>query len=164
MKTMHRISAALLAAASLGLVAAQAQPFGGGPGFGPGGGYGPGMMGRGPGGPWGDPATAAQNRLGALHTQLDITSAQEAAWQAFANAVNAQAQQMQQFRNRMLQSAPTTNAADRMALHAQFMQQRAQGAAATSQAFSALYAALTPEQRALLDQRGPRRGIGPFGG
>ena len=171
MKRMHAIAAGVVAAATLGLVVAQAQPFGGpgagyGPGMmGPGAGYGPGMMGRGPRGAYGDPTAAAQARLTNLHTQLGITSAQESAWQAFANAVTEQAQQMQQFRSQMLQSGTTLTTPDRMTQHAQFMQQRAQGASTVAQAMTALYAALSPDQRTLLDQSFPaRRGNGPFGG
>ena len=57
---------------------------------------------------------------------------------------------MQAMRAQMQQETGT--APERMAQHAAAMQQRAAGMATMSTAFSALYAVLTPEQKAIADQ------------
>jgi Spy/CpxP family protein refolding chaperone len=62
-------------------------------------------------------------------------------------------------REAMWKSAPSSNA-ERYELHSKFMAQRAQQHEALSTAYKSLYAVLTPEQRALADQRG---GYGPRG-
>ena len=118
--------------------------------MGPAVGYGNTMMGPWLAGGYVDPDTAVQTCLSQLHTQLAITSAQEAAWQAFADTLVQQAQEMVQFRQHVLQ-APAT-APQRVAQYAQFMLERAQDAAAISEAVSALYATLSPTQEALFDE------------
>ena len=149
-------------AAGLALAAAAvtyAQPYGGmGPGSGPGMGMGPGhgrMAGV-------DPATRADSRLTYLKTQLQITAAQETAWQEFAATAIQQASSRQAARAQMWDSAGT--APERMALRAQMMQQRAASMTTMSNALTALYAVLTPEQKTIADQsfgRGGHRGM-PF--
>ncbi len=160
--TLPVLAAAALAAASFAVVVtAEAQM---GPGFGPGG---RGYFGAGPAA---DINANAQARLAGLHTLLGITGAQEPAWQAYANAVTAQAQQMQSFRDQMFQSNAT--GPDRAALMSQHMQQRLTGHAAVAQAYTGLYTVLSAEQRALIEQQQCPRGAGgwagrrggPFGG
>jgi len=151
-------------AAGLALAAAAvtyAQPYGGmGPGSGPGMG-----MGMGPGHSrmaGVDPATRADSRLTYLKTQLQITAAQETAWQEFAATAIQQAASRQAARAQMWDSAGT--APERMALRAQMMQQRAASMTTMSNALTALYAVLTPEQKTIADQsfgRGGHRGM-PF--
>ena len=158
-----------------------AQPFGGmGPGFGPGmgSGYGHGMgmgPGAGPGMGWGhgpgagfDPAVMVDSRLSNLKAQLQITAAQEPAWQAFTAAARQQVADMQAIHNQMQQQGAGT-APERLALHSAIMQQRSAAMATMSTAFNALYAVLTPEQKTLADQQhgmmGSRgMGFGPRGG
>jgi len=140
-----------------------AQPPGGpGPGCGPGMGMGMGM-GPGHGRMAGvDPATRVDSRLTYLKTQLQITTAQETAWQEFAATAIQQASSRQAARAQMWDSAGT--APERMALRAQMMQQRAASMTTMSNALTALYAVLTPEQKTIADQsfgRGGHRGM-PF--
>jgi hypothetical protein len=143
-------------------VVGYAQPFGG-----MGSGYGPGMgMGMGPGHgrmAGGDPAAMADARLSDLKAQLKINSAQEPAWQVFTSQAKQQAASMQAMRARMQDGTGT--APERMEQRATAMQQRAAGMATMASAFNALYAVLTPEQKAIADQnagmmghRGMRRG------
>lgn len=125
------------------------QPFGGmGPGMGMGPGHGP-MAGV-------DPATMVDSHLSYMKTQLKITADQESAWQAFAVEAKQQAAGMQALHAQMWDTTGT--APDRMALHAQAMQQRATGMATITDAFKALYAVLTPEQKAIADQGFGMRG------
>jgi Spy/CpxP family protein refolding chaperone len=157
MKRKTIIAAAVGAAISLGLAAGfvNAHPYGVGPGMGGGPGYGMGY-GRGPG--YGDPAAAAEGRLAYLKAELKITAAQEPAWKKFSDQARQQAESMQAARTAMQGSA---NAADRAELHNQLMKSRLEQSEKTTAAFKELYAALSPEQKALADQHpGGRMGFG----
>ena len=162
MKKIHTAVAGLFAATALAVAAVSyAQPAGGmGPGFGPGMGMGMGH-GHGPMG-GGDPAAMVDTHLASLKTLLKINTSQEPAWQAFVTAAKAQAAGMQALHAQM-QAGTATTAPERMAQHAAAMQQRSAGMATMSTAFSTLYAALTPEQKAIADQHAgqmAQRGMG----
>jgi len=174
MKRATAIAASLVAGATMalaGLAQAQMGPgYGMGTGMGPGYGMGPELR-QAPGtGPFSnsvDPVAVADARLAALHAQFGITAAQEAAWQAFADAVRLQARDMDTMMDALWQGSGT--AADRLVQRAQAMQQRAAGLMGIAVAFQALYGVLTPDQRALADARfGPAPawgpGFGPFPG
>ena len=165
MKRTHTLVAGVVAAVALAFAAATyAQPYGGmGQGFGPGMGMG---YGHGPMAGF-DPAAMADSHLSDLKAQLKITAAQEAAWQTFATQAKQQAASMQAMRGQM--QAGTGTAPEQMGQRAAAMQQRAAGMATMTNAFGTLYAALTPEQKAIADQnvgmmghRGMR--FGPRGG
>jgi Spy/CpxP family protein refolding chaperone len=159
MKRTHSLVAGVVAGVALAVAAATfAQPYGGmGQGFGPGMG-----MGHGHGPMAGvDPVARADARLSDLKTQLKINASQEAAWQAYATQAKAQAASMQAMHAQMQQDTGT--APERMAQHTAAMQQRAAGMATMTNAFGALYAVLTPEQKAIADQNvgmGGHRGMG----
>jgi len=147
------IAIAAGAAISLASGLAAAQPGDGpGPGHGMGHGWGPGR---------GNPAAAVEGRLAYVKTDLKITKAQEPAWNKYADQVRKQAESMQAARTAM-QGSATANAVDRMELHNKLMRSRLEQSEKTTAAFKELYAALTPEQKALADQR-PGGGMG-FGG
>ena len=148
MKRTRSLIAGVVAGIALAAaVTTYAQPYGGmGHGFGPG-------MGMGPGhGPMAgvDHSVMSESRLTDLKAQLKITAAQETAWQAFAAQAKQQAASMQAIHAQMQQQAGT--APERMAQHTAAMQQRAAGMATMTTAFNALYAVLTPEQKAIADQ------------
>jgi Spy/CpxP family protein refolding chaperone len=127
-------------------------------------GYGPGM-GGGPGYGMGNPAAAVEARLAYLKTELKITNAQEGAWKKYSDEARKQAESMQAMRTAM-QGGAAANAADRMELHNKLMKSRLEQSEKMTAAFKELYAALTPEQKALADQH-PGRGMGfghGFGG
>ena len=161
MKKTHTLVAGVVAGAALVLAASSyAQPFGGmGRGFCPSLGMGPGYTATG----GFDRSALVESRLGALKTQLKISAAQEAAWQTYTDQVKQQATGMQALYAQMHQNVAT--APERMALQTTAMQQRSASMAAMSNAFSALYAVLTPEQKTIADQNFGmmgRRGM-PFG-
>ena len=199
MRNTRKIIAGLVTAAALATVGATAYAFpGGGPGSGcaygaqgagpMGGGYGPGMMGGGPrggmgqgmmgGGPRGgfgpgmagargNPVENSAARLAFLKGELKITADQESAWQAFAKQAKDQAESMQALRAKAPAEAKT--APERLSQRTEFAKQRAANMEARSAAFNELYAALTPEQKAIADQHfggwrmaqgGPRGGYG----
>jgi Spy/CpxP family protein refolding chaperone len=165
MKRIHAVVAGALAGVALTVAAVTyAQPFAGvGPGVGHG--FGPGM-GMEPGHrpiAGVDPA-AIDSRLGDLKAQLKITPAQESAWQAYIGAAKQQAASMQALRAQMQEGTGT--APERMGQRTELMQQRSAAMSTMTNAFNALYAVLTPEQKAIADQhRGPmaHRGM-PFAG
>jgi hypothetical protein len=97
-----------------------------------------------------DPAARADARLSDLKAQLKITTAQEDAWQTFAAQAKQQAASMQAMRAQMQANAGT--APDQMGQRATAMQHRAAGMATMTNAFGALYAVLSPEQKAIADQ------------
>lgn len=161
MKKIHTVIAAVIAGLSIAAATATfAQPFGGmgqGPGAGMGMGHRHGPMAG------GDPSVMVETRMTDMKALLQITAAQEPAWQTFAAAAKQQATAMQAMRAQMQQSAGT--APERMAQRTAMMQQRSAGMATMSTAFNTLYAALTLEQKAVADQhagmmsqRGMRRG------
>lgn len=148
--------------------------MGNGPGAGMGMGMGPmgrghmrrGMMGRGPMGHGmgaqgsGNPAAAAEWRLSGLKSDLKITAAQESAWKAYADQSKQQAEAMQkQMAN--VQGSTQATAPERLELRNQFMKQRQEQMEKGSAAFKDLYAVLSPEQKAVADQR---VGFGMMGG
>ena len=139
---------------SLAAGLASAHPYGYGPGMGGGPGYGMGY-GR------GDPAAAVEGRLAYLKTELKITKAQEGVWKKYSDEARKQAESMQAMRTAM-QGGAAANAADRMDLHNKLMKTRLEQSEKMTAAFKELYAALTPEQKALADQH-PGGGMG-FGG
>ena len=148
MTRTHTLIAGLVAGLALAVAAATyAQPSGGmGHGYGPG-------MGMGPGhGPMAgvDPAAMADSHLSDLKAQLKINTSQEAAWQAFATQAKAQAASMPAMHVQIQQE--TGAAPERMAQRTTAMQLRAAGMATMTNAFGALYAVLTPEQKAIADQ------------
>ena len=170
MNRATKIAIGVGTALTLGLAAAvvSAHPHGYGPGYGMGMGYGPGPgMGRGMGPQgYGNPAAMADARLAYLKSELKITSGQEAAWKAFADNAKQQAEAMQALRA-TVQGSTQAAAPERMEQRNKIMKQRQEQMEKSTAAFKDLYAALTPEQKALADQRfggGPGFGPGHRGG
>jgi hypothetical protein len=119
------------------------------------------MMGRGMGPQaWGNPAAFAESRLAGLKSELKITAAQESAWNAFAENAKQQAAAMQALMTSAQGSAQAT-APDRIEQRTQVMKKRQEQMEKGTAAFKELYAALSPEQKALADQR---VGFGMMGG
>ena len=100
-----------------------------------------------------------------------LTDQRREAWQSFTNQAKAQATAMQAQRAAV---TATQTAPDRLAQRAAFAKQRAANLETMSGAVKALYEALTPEQKAIADQRmafgggmggpGGRGGPGRMGG
>ena len=128
--------------------------FGMGPGmmggYGPGYGMGPGMMGA-----WGN----ADESLAALKTELGITDKQDGAWQAFAKNAKQQSESRKAWFAKMQEARGAGSAPELLALQTEHMKQRQAEMAANAAALKDLYATLTPEQKAIADQR--FGGIGP---
>ena len=128
-------------------------PLGQGPGYGP--------MGRGMG-PQGapNPSAMADARNAYFKSELNITPAQESAWKAYAEQRKQQVVAMQALRASAQGSAQAT-APERLELRSQMMKKRQEQMEKMTAAFKDLYASLSPEQKALADQR---VGLGMMGG
>jgi len=129
--------------------------MGAGPGAGPGMGMGmgPGMHGRGPGAA---DAAAVGARFDALKAEIKITAAQEAAWQAYVTVVQQQVEQRQALRTQMQAQMHDPQAAatvDRAAHYEAMSKVRETHLAARQAALNDLFAVLSPEQKALAEQR-----------
>ena len=101
-----------------------------------------------------DPVATSTKHLSELNAKLDLTQAQQPAWQAFSKQVNEQAKKMAAMRDEMksgTQSMPKT-APEHMAKMADMMKDRAQGMATMSDAVKVFYATLTPGQQTTLDK------------
>jgi len=167
------IGAALTLALSAAVVNAHSHGYGPGAGMGPGGGMGWGMGGGMGGYGMGrqamanaNPASVMEGRLAFLKSELKITTGQEAAWQAYAAKAKQQAEAMQAWHR--FDTQPQASAPDRLAQHNEFMKQRVAQMDGMTSALKDLYAALTPEQKTIADQRlggfGPGAGAGYRGG
>lgn len=168
---MKRASSFLTAAAAAGALTlaglAWAQP--GGMGYGPGHGMGRGFS---PGGGWMPAAgvgSQVSNRLATLKAELKITADQDEAWNAYAVQTQQQAEAVQALRQKMHeqmlsgQVAPGSGEFQNVR-EAMFKLQQA-GAEARAAKVKALYAVLTPTQKAVADRSlgawGPGGGWGP---
>ncbi|SCC91793.1 conserved exported hypothetical protein [Thiomonas sp. X19] len=106
---------------------------------------------------WGDTAAMVDGHLADTKAALNITAAQEPAWQAFATQAKQQAEAMQTMRGKLREANAT--APDRMQARTQLLQQRLTGMEAMTKALKHLYAVLSPEQRSIANQR-----LGMMGG
>jgi LTXXQ motif family protein len=120
---------------------------------------------RGPGA-HANPAALVEAHLAYLKTDLGITVAQQPAWNAFAATARKQAGARQALREKMREEKATLSVAQRMEKFAEAMKQRAAGMQDMAGAVKDLYAALTPEQKAIADRdfaahrfAGHRRGL-----
>ena len=162
--------------------------YGAGPGYGMGpgmmGGYGPGYgmgpgwgmrgYGGGPGYGMGPQAMFGGNygnvddSLVTLKEQLGITAKQDGAWQAFAKNAKQQSENRQAWFAKMQQARSAGSAPEFLAQQTEFMKQRQTELEANAAALKNLYAALTPEQKAIADQSfggyGPGYCLQAFGG
>jgi len=149
MKLNYKIitGVAALSLAAAGAVYAQQ-------GYGMGGAMGMGMAGGMAGA---DGGAMAASRLADLKAELKITPAQEATWLAFENLAKQQAAAMQAMRSQMQAQMhnpqPGATSTDFAAQRNAMMALRDANQAAHSAAVKDLYAVLTPEQKAIADQR-----------
>jgi len=180
MRKGTKIAVAVGAALSLGLAAAglSAQPSGMGPGMmgpgmmgpgmmggygmGPGAGMGYGMPGHGMG--YGGYPGAAEERLAGLKAEFGITAQQEPAWQAFVKSVKQREEAREAWFAKQREAQPAASLPERLAQRDEFFRQQQAERQASTAALKALYAALSPEQKAIADERfggfGPRYGSG----
>ena len=157
-----------------GMMGGYGPGYGMGPGMmggnGPGPGYGMGwggghMGGYGPGYGMGPQAMFnADERLAALKSELAITEKQDSAWEAFAEHAKKQSENRQAWFAKMREARSAGSAPELLEQRTELMKQRQVEMETNAKALKDLYAVLTPEQRAVADQRfggfGPGYGAG----
>lgn len=115
-------------------------------------------------------STDAAARLAVAKAELKITAEQEPAWQAFETVVRQQAEARQAFRTGMqasMQDPAARASIDHAAQREAMLKLRESHQAERDAARQALYAVLSPEQKALADQRlgaGPGHRMGGWRG
>lgn len=104
-----------------------------------------------------DVGAMAATRLADLKTELKITPTQEAAWLTFENQAKQQSAAMQamrsQMQSQMQNQQPGATSTDFAAQRNAMMALRDANRTARDAAVKDLYAVLTPEQKAIADQR-----------
>ena len=101
-----------------------------------------------------DHVAGAQKHLNELKGKLNLTKAQEPAWNTFSEQVMTQAKNMGAMPDGMkkgMQSMPQT-APERMAMMASMMKDRAQNMASMADTVKTFYDTLTPEQKMAFDK------------
>lgn len=116
------------------------------------GGYGPGY-GMGPQAMFNAYSGNADAGLAALKSELGITAKQDSAWQAFAKNAKQQNESRQAWFAKMQEARSAGSAPEALAQQTEFMKQRQAEMQADAAALKNLYATLTPEQKAIADQR-----------
>ena len=116
-------------------------------------------------GQWSNPAARVEGYLAALKVELKITPAQEKAWQTFADKTRKQAEARAAQRAKFAggkKPADNVPAPERLAQRTAFMKQALASMEARTAAVTELYAALTPEQKAIADKQFARGHGGRF--
>lgn len=92
-----------------------------------------------------------EQQITTLHSQLNITDAQSKQWDAYAQTMRDNAQNMSTAFADRKQKAPTLNADETMKSYADLTQMQADGMKKLSSAWSDVYAVLTPDQKKTAD-------------
>jgi len=93
-----------------------------------------------------------ERRIKELHTQLQITPAEEPQWNEFAQVMRENARDMDQAFMQRAQLYPTMNAVQNMQSYEQISEQHAQRVQKLVPAFQKLYDAMPDQQKRLADQ------------
>jgi hypothetical protein len=100
----------------------------------------------------GQPDARVETHIKHLHDKLGITSAEEPAWQAVAQAMRQNAEMMRQDYQMRSEKVANMTAIDNMRSYSHMAEQRAQEAQKMLAAFQPLYDQMSPEQKAKADQ------------
>ncbi len=100
-----------------------------------------------------DHSAQAQKHLSELKSKLNLTKAQEPAWNTFSEKVMSQAKNMGMMAGGMKKDMPNMpqTAPEQMAMMAGMMKDRAQNMSAMADAVKTFYDTLTPEQKIAFD-------------
>ena len=108
------------------------------------------MMGMMDGPEW--PRTAfAEGRIAFIKAELAITDAQKSVWDAYATALRKNLESMQTMHNTMMSASSPVDPVERLDLHISAMEFRLQSLKEVKPALSALYAALSDDQKKKAD-------------
>jgi hypothetical protein len=95
-----------------------------------------------------------EGRIAFLRTELKITEAQSSAWNAFADALRANAKSLGEVRASMMPQAAAgqQGLVDRLALHEKWLTARLEGTRAIKSALTSLVGTLSDEQKKSADE------------
>ena len=93
-----------------------------------------------------------EHRIKELHSQLQITPAEEPQWNEFAQVMRANARDMDQAFMQRAQQFPTMSAVQNMQSYEQISQEHAQRVQKLVPAFQKLYDAMSDQQKRVADQ------------
>lgn len=113
-------------------------------------------MGMGPGAAYAAPVSRVEGRIAFLRAELNITDAQSAVWNAYADALRAGARRHNEMREHMM-AVPATpaNASGVMELHERMLSARLESTKAVRAALERLQTVLTEQQRGTLNELMP---------
>lgn len=98
-----------------------------------------------------DPVAKVEERLANFREELKITRDQDQAWAAYAETTRSSVRDIRDRMNEAMHDKPQT-APERFDRHIELMRERLASFEKMDQALKQLYAALTPEQRAMADR------------
>ncbi len=98
-----------------------------------------------------DPVARVDQRLARLKEELKIAGNQESAWTAYAEKTRRNVKEMRDQMQAAMRE-PAATAPERFDRHIELMRKRLVNFENMDQALKELYAALTPEQRVILDR------------
>ncbi len=96
---------------------------------------------------------AGTRDLTELRSELGITAKQEPAWKAFVNTTKREDENRQAWFDKMREARVAGSVPELLAQQNEIAKQHQADREATAAALKSLYAALTPEQKALADER-----------
>lgn len=99
----------------------------------------------------GDPVANSEKHLAAFKKELNITSDQEQAWDAYAEKTKSSVKDIRDRMNEAMHDQPQT-APERFDRHIALMKERLANFEKMDEALKQLYAVLTPEQKAIADR------------
>ena len=100
----------------------------------------------------GDASTFAEGRIAFLRAELAITDAQKSVWETYAAALQKNLQGMQAMRQTMMKVMEAKTPVERLDAHVTAMDSRLASLKEVKPALTALYAALSTEQKKKADQ------------
>lgn len=112
----------------------------------------------------GNPSDRVEARIKTLHSELKITPAQDAQWNAVAQAMRQDAATMTDLIQQRQQNAATMTAVEDLTSYGKITQAHADGVKSIVGPFSTLYASFSDAQKKTADSvfsRGPRSGKAP---
>ena len=108
-----------------------------------------------------DPTKHLEGRIAFLRVELGITDEQAAAWQTFADALRANADNMRTTRGQAAEATPQASLGERLAQEQMWLDARLQSVQELREAYDGLFATLSDEQRGVAEQLIPPH-LGPM--
>ncbi len=108
-----------------------------------------------------DPTDHLEGRIAFLRVELGITDEQAAAWQTFADALRANADNLRTTRGQAAEATPQASLGERLAQEQMWLDARLKSVQGLKEAYDGLFATLSDEQRGVAEQLIPPH-LGPM--